>query len=254
MMLITYSTVGCGRAARHWTNVHHRFGGGWAMQTPRLLDMTQRDEYGRAWTARRALSARRRQDPFELVGGERLHEKRVEAGVEGACARLVLAVAREGDQGHGTAAGIGTEPARELESIEARQPDVDDGRVGRALERHGEAELPVARIADGMPGQTQQVAHHVAGIVVVLDDEDVEAAAHGAAVARRRHGMLGCGNSRQAHDEGGPAARSRAERVDGAAVQLHEAAHEREADAEASARAFQTVLALHEQVEDARQQ
>jgi hypothetical protein len=47
MMLITYSTVGCGGAARHWTNVHHRFGGGWGMQTPRLLDMTQRDDLGR---------------------------------------------------------------------------------------------------------------------------------------------------------------------------------------------------------------
>ena len=43
-------------------------------------------------------------------------------------------------------------------------------------------------------------------------------------------------------------------RLDAAAVQLDDAAHQREADAEAAARAIERALALREEVEDPRQQ
>ena len=74
-----------------------------------------------------------------------------------------------------------------------------------------------------------------------------------AACARRFAVDLRRRDGRQAHGERGAAAIALARGVHGAAVQLGEPPHQREADAEAAARAVDGVVRLHEQIEDLRQ-
>ena len=61
---------------------------------------------------------------------------------------------------------------RQLVAIPLRQPDVHEGHIRTPLRQEGEGSLDVSRLLHLVPPRAQHGAKHVAGIVVVLDDED----------------------------------------------------------------------------------
>src|SRR5256714_1570197 len=111
----------------------------------------------------------------------------------------------------------------------------------------------VNRLVDFVPLVLEQQLEHLAGVVVVLDDQHAPAdwGRLGAAVAvpeRRRHL-----HARQAHREDAAEPRARTVGRHRAPMQLGERPHQRQADPEAALRAVQRALALDEQAEDLRQ-
>ena len=101
--------------------------------------------------------------------------------------------------------------------------------------------------------QMQEVSQHLARVIVVL---------HHQHPSRRRRrgwprGVVGVrwrGEDWQPHGERAAASRAGAGRLHRSAVQLDELAHEREPDAEPAGAALERAIALHEQLEHARQQ
>ena len=125
------------------------------------------------------------------------------------------------------------------------------GRRARAWSSPAQA---VGGLVHLVAGLLQQVPEHVAGVVIVLDDED-PAPDPGAAGTRGRVGRVAGGRAeREADREHAAPAGSFARRLDAAAVQVDEPLHQGEADAEPRRRPVEPGLALHEQVEDPRQE
>src|SRR5947207_13189819 len=105
-----------------------------------------------------------------------------------------------------------------------------------------------------VPRSLQGLREHLGGIDVVVHDQDAPALMG----AARWSSALGWtrllpGGGRQTDDELAAPPRPLAERVDGAAVQLDQAAHQREADPEAALRAIGQLIPLDEQLEHRRQ-
>src|SRR5205823_15014591 len=106
-------------------------------------------------------------------------------------------------------------------------------------------------------GGPQQLGEHLQSVLVVVDEEDAPAArrpADGAAAMPGGRGGLHPFRSRQADGEYAPLAGARALSAHAAAMELDQAAHQGEPDAESTVAPIHGLAALHEEVEDARQQ
>src|SRR5207237_807047 len=106
-------------------------------------------------------------------------------------------------------------------------------------------------------GRRHPVAHQLehflqyrADVFVVLDDDDAPGASARLRFDGRLVDVLGSLAGGEPHHELASLARAGAARLDGAAVQLDEAAHQRQADAEAPLRTIERLLGLDEEVED----
>ena len=127
------------------------------------------------------------------------------------------------------------------------------------LERFDRATRRV-RIVQRAHFVAEQLEHHrqrVGGIAVVVDHQHARGARR-AACAARRCARIGCHAARrprrvaqrQVHAELAALAEARRCARDRAAVHLHQLPHQRQADAEAAARALDRGVDLREQLED----
>src|SRR5262244_1199125 len=171
------------------------------------------------------------EDCSEVVRVDRLQEMRVEPGGLRALAIERLPVAADRHEPHVGAARHRAQAPRDLEAVDAGQAEIDQG--DRELDglRVVEAVLAAGRRHHLVAVELEQQAQAFARVVVVLDDED----------ARRTRGRR-CGRARrcrrrgargQAHHQLAAASFAGAERLDGAAVQLHEPPYQGQAQAEA---------------------
>ena len=143
-------------------------------------------------------------------------------------------------------------PGARSRAVEARQPDVDERDVGPQVEGRRKPGGPVHRLVHLVAGQLEHDPQHLARVGIVLHDEDParDAVAVGARPGRQPRGRRHRG---QAHGELAAAPLPVAPRLDAAAVQLRDAAHQGEPEAEAARAAVGAALALHEEVEHAGQ-
>ena len=143
-------------------------------------------------------------------------------------------------------------PARDLEPVEARQPDVDERDVGPQTEGRLKPGGAVHGLVHLVAGQLEHEPQHLTRVGIVLHDEDP---ARGAVAVGARPGRQPGGRRHrgQAHGKLAAAPLSVAPRLDAAPVQLGDAAHQREPEAEAARAAVGAALALHEEVEHAGQ-
>ena len=101
--------------------------------------------------------------------------------------------------------------------------------------------------------ELEQAGQGFARVHVVIDDQD--ASTDRAGLSHRELASLGgCVRERQSDDELGPEVRAGATGFDTPAVRLDQPPHNREPDAEAAVSPIEPTLALHEQIEDPRQE
>ena len=148
-----------------------------------------------------------------------------------------------------------SQPARQLVAVDAGQPDVDEGDVGRVRLCGVEGCARVADRAYPMSERPQEQGERLRGVRVVLDQED----AQGLLGRRSPRARASCCRSRrlaerQPHLELGASPRTCAPRLHAPAVELHQPPRHREADAEAAGRAVEPLRALREEIEHVRQQ
>ena len=176
----------------------------------------------------------------------------VEAGRERLGAVAVLAVARHGNE-QGRAHGVhGADPACQFVAVHVGQADVEDAharrRGGKGVQRGLGAVHHGDRVAIGF----EQHAQHVGRVGIVVHHQHAVRRHHAIALecAPLADGRLRpC--QRQAHREAAALADARAAASDVAAVQLDEAAHQRQAQPQAALRAVRGALGLGKQVKHA---
>ncbi len=175
----------------------------------------------------------------------------VEAGRCGARAVLGLPVAGERHEEHLRANG-GAHATRDLEAVDERQADVDEGDVRPDGEGPRDALDAVDGDVDLVAEALEQLLKRLAIVCAILDDED--ATPRDLPVGAGRE-VLGLGRERlregEAHREGRAAPEARARRRDGAAVEPHERAHDAEPEAHPALGAIERALRLSEGLEDA---
>ena len=175
---------------------------------------------------------------------------------------LGKAVTGERHQPHVAAHGMAADAAREFVAVHAaRQADVDEGHV----ERHRRPSSASAFSAFAASRTWWPCARNTARYIsreswlsstssTRRDSKRaLRAVAVQAAPRRWRRAELGRGDARQAHRERRAAAIAVAGGMHAAAVHFGQPLHQREADAQAAARAVDGVVRLHEQIEDLRQ-
>src|SRR5436309_3273258 len=156
---------------------------------------------------------------------------RVEAGGLRALAVERLTVAADRDQPDLGAARHRPQSPGDLEAIDSRQAEVDQGDRECAGLRVVEAILAAARGYHLVTVELEQQAQALARVVVVLHDEDPRRTERGRrGQIRRRDGR---GASGQANDELATEPFSRAGRFDGAAVKLDQPTDKPPAEAQA---------------------
>src|SRR5207245_2279345 len=156
------------------------------------------------------------EDRPDMLRVDRLHQVRVEAGGFRALAIERLAVAADRHQPDLGAVRHRPQPPGDLEAIDSRQAEVDQGDREFAGLRVVEPVLAAARGHHFVTVELQQQAQALARVVVVLHDEDPRRTERGRrGQIRRRDGR---GASGQANDELATEPFSRAGRFDGAAV------------------------------------
>src|SRR5262249_23243968 len=135
-------------------------------------------------------------------------------------------------------------------AVESRQTDVDQRDVGRQRGRRLDPRRAVGGLVNVVAGKRQLDPQHLAGVVVVLDDQDATPLHACRRGCRRRRRLRRWIDARDPNGERATAAGSLAGRLDRAAVEPDERLHEREAYPEAALRSIEIALALHEEVED----
>ncbi len=180
----------------------------------------------------------------------RLRQVHVEPRVGGAAHVLRLGVAAQRHQQRALERVVGPQGPRHLEAVEAREADVAEHDLRVDLPRLGEALGAVVGHGDLVRRELEHLAHGLGGVLVVFDDEHAPAAGRGvgrglAAAVRGR------GGEREGHRELRPLAQPAALHADLAAVQLDDALHQREPQAEAARAADQGRIGLHEGLEQA---
>ena len=166
--------------------------------------------------------------------------------------------ARQGNQDDVRARRLPEDLVGGVVAVELGQADVEQHDLRDKTGRHAHRFLAVERRLDLVPAAAQQSAQGRGRVPVVVHHED-------AAQTRRfrgghRQGRVRAGGREggrtgggQVHDEFAAQAPARAVRLHPAAVQLHQAAHQTQADAQAALRPLQRTVFLREQVEDVRQ-
>ena len=127
---------------------------------------------------------------------------------------------------------------------------------GRTIVQQFEPADAIGRVVDDVPGELEHHPQHLACVAAVFDQQH---ASGPRATFRQQARTLGLDvlprrNLRQSDGERAAAPFSLARRHDRAAVQLDEAADQRQADSEAAPRAVERPIRLHVQVEDDGQQ
>ena len=142
---------------------------------------------------------------------------------------------------------------RQLVAVDAGQADVDKGHVRPGRRQQGQRVVAVVGLEDDVALRPEHDSVHFPRIGVVVDQQHAVGGARGELVllgvrtTARRH----CGHS---HGKDRALPFALAERFNPSAVQLDQAAHQRETDAQSALRAVDGVLGLDEQIEDAREQ
>ncbi len=180
----------------------------------------------------------------------------VESGITAALAIGRHAVAGEADDQRVTRLWQLAQAPRHLVAVELRQANVEQHDLRRKALRLGDGLRAVARAAHRVAGDRQHRCGGVGDVGVVFHDQ--QAPAHrcrtwtlptpGIVVGHRRL------QARQVDAELGTLADTGTVRLDMAVVQLDQALHQRQADAEAALVAIERAFALLEQVEHTRQQ
>ena len=134
--------------------------------------------------------------------------------------------------------------------VQPGQADVDEHDVGLQAERQLDARRPVGGFAHLVPGQLQQRTEAIACIGVVLDRQHAPTNGFGRRELRGFHRGMGRRGERQADREDTATPRSVTGHVDLPAVQIGQAAHERQADAHSSLRPIRLAVPLDEEIED----
>ena len=130
------------------------------------------------------------------------------------------------------AIGRGSDAARHRVAIKARQPHVEQGHIRSEREHCVESTRAVGRLVHVVVSVRQRHAEHLVRIRIVLNDQALLRRAgsrllpNGPGRVRRRRCSSSDGLSRTVKTLPVPAPAAR--RLDGPAVQLHEAAHERQ--------------------------
>ena len=179
----------------------------------------------------------------------------IEARLAGPLLVPLAPVARDRHHGDRLESGLAAQPARDLVAVDSRESDVQQDHVGPVLAREVEAGRAVVRHGDVV---AHDLEHHLQAdrrVLVVVDDQHPD---RGAGTLWRRKRRMWLGGSRgeqgEAHDELTALTEPRAPRLHAPPVELDQPANEREPDAEPALRAVVRVRALHEEVEDPRQQ
>src|SRR5580765_8058631 len=195
-----------------------------------------------------------REHTGQRSGVDRLGKVLIESRGEGAAAVFRQSIAGDGDHERPRAAIQGGARApRQLVAVHARQADVDERDLRRSREERFEPGDAVARDAYPVPRELEQPAQRFGGVGVVFHDQDV-APGGGCRGHRLRDRLRRRRYGGQAHGERGAFARPVARRARRAAVELGEPAHQGEADAEAAFSPVERLVALDEELEDARLQ
>src|SRR5262245_48313490 len=144
----------------------------------------------------------------------------------------LLDVSLAGERGHGdggdTRAGAlvqGAGAADEAVAVLAREPDVAEDRVEGLVPQAGDAVTGGADRRHGDAGAREHERHHLAGVRIVLDEQDTDAVQAGASrgIARRRaRRRLRCGEPRERNGEGRALAFAFGRRLDPATVHADE--------------------------------
>ena len=240
----------------------------------RTLGLARREEDGSRLVGRRrvvsaaprrrgaALRAERAgQELQEAVRLEGLRHVCLEAGAEG-----TRAIARAGVGGdrHGEhvprLVGERPDPPDEAVPVLAREADVAEEQVRMPCRQGGERRGGVAHGGHLGAGLEEDLPQRLAGIDLVLDEEDARA---GEALggSRRRHVAGGVGGfvepggeEGQTRNEGGPEIRAGAPRLDAAPVELDQVADDGEPETEAAAPPRRGAVGLAERLEDVWQE
>jgi len=176
----------------------------------------------------------------------------VEAGLARALAVVRRAVAGERDEldprlkrPHRTG---------ELVPVHHRQADVEDRRIRAGVAEHREGIGTAVRDGDLEPARAQEVAHQHRRVGVIVDDEDAMPTARVSRTLPQRGDGRGRRRAvhaqRQLHDERAAVTCAAALRAHGATVTVHEAAHDRESESEATRCAIAALRHLDELIED----
>src|SRR5688572_31728591 len=202
----------------------------------------------------RLMRADRREDLLEQLGLDRLREVMVEASVPRALAIGILAPARDGNE-RGPA-HLRALPQRPGDLVTAHAGKADVHQHDLRTERCRELDRGAAFVGELhlMTHEAKQHGKALGGIRVIVDDEDPQWWCDGGArPLGTRCPVRQRPVERQSHRELAPLAGASARHLDGSPVHLHEAANQREPDAESTLRAVERRIDLREHVEDSRQ-
>jgi hypothetical protein len=165
-------------------------------------------------------------------------------------------VAAYGHDRNARARGELSQASRYLESIQPRQPDVENHHVRRLFGRKAEGIQPVESNPSRVPKLLEEHFEHLGGVSVVVDDQNVARGRCGQQARGFRDDSRGrCrGGTWKPDDEATPSTRSVAVGDDLPAVRLYQAVGEREAYPETAVLTVDFLGALAEKLEEARHQ
>jgi hypothetical protein len=182
-----------------------------------------------------------------------LHEVEGEAGLFRALPVLGLTVPGDGHEHHVLAARLRAHAPGDLVAVDPRQADVEKHDLRALALGDGERGLAIVGRRDVVSPQPEQESHALPRVLVVVHDEDAQAVG---LPRRRRPPACGRGRprcrEREPHHEFAALSRAFAVGGDRPAVQVHEPLHHREPDAQAALGSVEAAIALHEDVEDLR--
>lgn len=145
------------------------------------------------------------------------------------------------------------QPACDLEAVHAGQAEVEQDHLGHVPRGELDRVRAVVRHPDGMAAHAEQLRQAVGRIAVVVDHQH---AAPSLGLGGQRFSRLAGrhGGQWQAHGQFAAQPGPRAGRLRLAAVQLDDAAHQRQPDAQPALGAIDRAFALHEEIEGGGQQ
>src|SRR6185312_15996675 len=186
----------------------------------------------------------------QLLKVYRLHQMLVESGIVSAPYILRLTVSGERYEPRPDAATL--QPPRDFVAVNSWQADVEKNdfgiKRGSSLERFRRAKYRLRDVSREIQDHRQGVRR----VDVVIHDENTSL--YVGLPRLRFHYLDGMGNGRQYHLEAGSASRAVAGRAHTSAVHFDEAADHRQPYPESALRAVEGSFALHEEIEDSRQQ
>ena len=181
----------------------------------------------------------------------------IEAGFARAQTIFVRAPAGQRDQDCALHARRPAQMAGHLIAVHPGQPDVQEHDLRPKGLRHLDRLVTVVGDAGEMPAHFEQRRQCVGSVDVVVHHQHPQARVRAALGPGRRimgkHGRRIKHQQRQPHCESATATDSVAASADGAAVQLDQPPHQRQADAQAALRAFHVAPDLGEHLEHRRQ-